>query len=212
MTASHTFSRLLQKVVEPKNNVVGYFDDILVASSNLDEHHRDLQNIFRKLLAAGLCLNKDKCMWAVDKVNFLGYEISENTVKPDARKSMEICKFPRPTDVNSLKRFLGMVSYYRAHIRNLSVIAEPLYKLTEKNQQVCWDLKCNEAYKELQISLSNPPVRQIPDPNKGFQVSTDACNDGIGGVLEQLDENGNPVVIEYTSKQFDNTQKKMVDH
>lgn len=208
VTASHTFARLVQKVIEPLSNTVGYFDDLLVASTSMEEHRQDLQNIFSRLQEAGLKLNKGKCIWAVQSVSFLGYEISENTVRPDPKKAEAIASFPRPNDTKELRRFLGMVSYYREHMPKLSVMAAPLYRLTKKNATFVWNVQCDGAFNKLKERLVNPPVRCIPDPSKSFVVITDACSDGVGGVLQQVNDHSVSVVIEYASKKFDNTQRK----
>ena len=33
--------------------------------------------------------------------------------------------------------------------------------------------------------LTNAPIMRIPDPNKDFVVCTNACKEGLGGVLSQ---------------------------
>lgn len=120
MTASQTFVRLVQKVIEPLTNTVGYFDDLLVASSSAEEHRKDLKDIFQRLQKAGLTLNTAKCSWAKPKISFLGFVISGNSVVPDPNKVTDILDFSRPKDLKALQRFLGMTSYYRDHIEKLS--------------------------------------------------------------------------------------------
>ena len=39
--------------------------------------------------------------------------------------------------------------------------------------------------KNLKTLLTSAPILRIVDPNKEFVVCTDACNDGLGGVLTQ---------------------------
>ena len=45
--------------------------------------------------------------------------------------------------------------------------------------------KCEESFKKLKELLTTAPILRIADPNKDFVVCTDACNDGLGGVLTQ---------------------------
>ena len=48
-----------------------------------------------------------------------------------------------------------------------------------------WNQKCKESFKKLKTLLTSAPILRIAHPNKEFVVCTDACNDGLGGVLTQ---------------------------
>ena len=50
--------------------------------------------------------------------------------------------------------------------------------------------------------LTTPPMLAVEDPTKPYEVITDALGLGIGAVLLQRDENGDPRVIAYESKAF----------
>ena len=43
---------------------------------------------------------------------------------------------PPPTHVTELKAFLGLLSYYRKFLPNLSSVLEPLYELLQKKRLV----------------------------------------------------------------------------
>jgi len=60
-----------------------------------------------------------------------------------------------------------------------------------------WDLKCEESFSKLKELLTTAPILKITDPYKDFVVCTDACNEGLGGVLIQ---EGN--VIAYESRKL----------
>ena len=48
-----------------------------------------------------------------------------------------------------------------------------------------WDQKCEESFNKIKELLTTAPILKIADPNKDFVVCTDACNEGLGGVLTQ---------------------------
>jgi hypothetical protein len=54
--------------------------------------------------------------------------------------------------------------------------------------------KCEENFNLLKELLTSAPILKIVDPNENFVVCTDACKEGLGGVLTQ---NGH--VISYES-------------
>ena len=53
---------------------------------------------------------------------------------------------------------------------------------------------------ELRQRLCTAPVLAFPDFTKSFLLNTDASNTGIGGVLSQLDEQGQEHVIAFASR------------
>ena len=80
---------------------------------------------------------------------------------------------------------MGITSYYRRFIEGFSKIANPITSLQKKGKKFDWNQKCEGIFKKLKTSLTTAPILKIVDPNKDFIVCTDACNDGLGGVLTQ---------------------------
>ena len=80
---------------------------------------------------------------------------------------------------------MGITGYYRRFIEGFSKIANPITSLQKKGKKFDWNVKCEESFKKLKTLLTTAPILRIADPNKDFVVCTDACNDGLGGVLTQ---------------------------
>ena len=57
--------------------------------------------------------------------------------------------------------------------------------MQKKGKKFDWNQKCEDSFKKLKTLLISTPILRIGDPNKYFIVCTDACNDGLGGVLTQ---------------------------
>ena len=72
--------------------------------------------MFDCLLQAGLKLKPSKCSIARKSLRFLGHIVSKDGVASDPEKVKAITEFPVPEDVEQLRRFLGMVGYYRDYI------------------------------------------------------------------------------------------------
>ena len=50
-----------------------YLDDILVATSSLQEHLHHIEVLSQRLTSFGLVVNKDKCEFGKSTIEFLGY-------------------------------------------------------------------------------------------------------------------------------------------
>ncbi|GBM99282.1 Transposon Ty3-G Gag-Pol polyprotein [Araneus ventricosus] len=68
--AGKTFQRFINQVVSGLNFCVPYFDDILIVSSNKEEHKYHLRIICNRLMEHGLTLNASDCILSQSSVNF----------------------------------------------------------------------------------------------------------------------------------------------
>ena len=71
--AAQTFQRLMDNVLRDCSFAYVYLDDILVASSSVDEHRQHLRQLFRKLADYGLVVNPQKCVIGQYSLEFLGH-------------------------------------------------------------------------------------------------------------------------------------------
>ncbi|KAK3760795.1 hypothetical protein RRG08_062809 [Elysia crispata] len=89
-----------------------YLDDILVASHSPREHSQHLRQIFTLLPSNGLVINRPKCIFGVDELDFLGHHVSSRGIAPLAERVSALRNSGAPKDRTSLQRFLGMINYY----------------------------------------------------------------------------------------------------
>ena len=92
--------------------------------------------------------------------------------------------WPKPGNVKQLKRFLGLISYYRKFVRGYGSIAKLLTTLL-KNGGFRWTEEAEEVFQRLKMAMCSTPVLALSDFNKTFIIETNACYGGIGVVLMQ---------------------------
>jgi len=59
-----------------------YFDDITIPSPSIEQHQQDVEEVFRRLQAAGFVINLEKCTFAVPEVDFLCHRVSASGFAP----------------------------------------------------------------------------------------------------------------------------------
>ncbi|PKU68071.1 RNA-directed DNA polymerase [Dendrobium catenatum] len=184
--APSTFMRLMNQVFQPflGKFVVVYFDDILIYSSNLDDHIHHLRLVLQLLREQKLFAHPGKCCFLDSKMEFLGFVISAEGIEADPRKIEAIKNWPTPQTFTDIRRFHGLSSFYRRFIRNFSAIAAPLTELL-KSEQFCWTKRAQSSFDQLKEIMTEAPVLALPDFGKVFEVECDASNVGIGAVLSQ---------------------------
>jgi hypothetical protein len=171
-----------------------YIDDVIIYSRGFDEHIAHLQQVMGRLLEVGVRLKLAKCHFACQQVTFLGHRVSANCLRPDPDKVKAMVHFPVPHDITSLRRFLGLTSYYRRLIQGFADLAYPLYYLLKNDVPWVWTEDCQAGFDSLREALVSDPVLALPDFYRPFKLTTDASYRGLGAVLEQLSYEYDPPV------------------
>lgn len=142
-----------------------YLDDVVMFSETFDEHLRRLTSVLHAIRSAGLSLKPEKCHFGYEELQFLGHIVSRQGVRPDPKKIAAVAEFPVPADKKSVRRFLGLCSYYRRCIPAFSHTAAPLTKLTRDDSPFVWTDEQQAAFDELKQRLSTSPVLAHFDEN-----------------------------------------------
>ena len=177
-----------------------YIDDVIVGSRNMAEHCRHLAQVFALLKANGLKCHPAKCLFGASTVPYLGHMVSVDGVSPQKAKVEAILKIPPPTDMTSLRSFLGLVNYYRRFIPNFSTIAKPLNTLLQKDQKYLWADAQQTSFSELQQALVSYPVLRPPNHCLEFVLQTDWGQPGLGAILSQKTDDAAEYVVAYASR------------
>jgi hypothetical protein len=187
VNAGSTYNRMMRKLLDGMHDVDNYVDDVLTHTSDWNRHLEVLTDFFMRVKRANLSLKPSKCQLGYDKVEFLGYSITGDTVGPKVSKITQIIKAERPKTKKQVRSFLGMVNFYRRFIPSCATLTSPLSDLTKKNSSnvVQWGDKQEEAFEELKRLLSQEPILKLPNIDLPYIIQTDASNTGIGAVLLQ---------------------------
>ncbi|XP_048448087.1 uncharacterized protein LOC103926898 [Pyrus x bretschneideri] len=197
--APAAFMDLMNRVFQPYLDrfVIVFIDDILVYSKSKAEHVRHLTLVLKRLREHQLYAKFSKCQFWLNQVAFLGHVISAQGVLVDPQKVAAVENWEQPRTVTEVRSFLGLAGYYRRFVKDFSVIALPLTRLTRKDVKFEWDDRCEQSFQQLKRCLTQAPVLALPDDNGDFEVYSDASLNGLGCVLMQHGR-----VIAYASRQL----------
>ncbi|GFY22213.1 retrovirus-related Pol polyprotein from transposon opus [Trichonephila clavipes] len=119
------FNRTIRKILTKhkcSNFACPYFDDIVIVSNSLEEHHAYLRKIFKICEEGNIKLKFSKCVFTINKINLLGYEIKEGYITPDNQNIETIKKLQPLKNVKQLQSFLGYVNVYNKFIDSYAKI------------------------------------------------------------------------------------------
>jgi hypothetical protein len=220
-SAPATFQRMMHKVLAQENweKCLIYIDDVLIYGRSAEEHYQRLRSVLQRIREAGLKLSPEKCTFMQQEVEFLGHIISQNGLKTSDSKIEKILQWPKPINEDQLRSFLGLCGYYRRFIKNYCYLAAPLEKLCQNSFQKKasrkissikkweWNDQHEENFKKLKHALVSAPVLSYPTRQDRFILDTDACHDGIGAVLAQI-QDGQERVIAYASHKLSQSERQ----
>lgn len=115
-----------------------YMDDVLVFAKTKEEAFQNLEQVLSALSEAGFTVNWKKCTFLKSSVEYLGYVVGNNSVKPNPGKIKALANAPLPTCVKELRQFNGLAGYFRKFVPNFSSVMAPLYALTKKDVKWTW--------------------------------------------------------------------------
>ena len=104
-----------------ESSVFYYLDDFIIFSKTIDEHVVHVRQLLERLDEYGMYIQIEKCHFCEPQVNFLGYQISENGFLPMVDNVQAIRAMTHPTNLQELRRFLGMMNYYHNFIPKIGL-------------------------------------------------------------------------------------------
>jgi len=172
--------------------VVIYLDDILIYSSNDEEHEKHIRIVLQRLEDNHLFLKREKCFFYRPEVKYLGHVLSGEGVRVNETKVKAVADWPTPTSSKEVQQFLGLSNFFRKFIQGYSTLAAPLIQisnLTDRPAPISPKLKPPGLTKSPTVTPSPKPLgkRQAGLKGPAFQnVWTQACQEAFLGIKESL--------------------------
>uniref|UniRef100_A0A146LPF7 RNA-directed DNA polymerase n=1 Tax=Lygus hesperus TaxID=30085 RepID=A0A146LPF7_LYGHE len=198
-TAPSEFNRILSQILNGLTKVEAYFDDIICHGASMEECTNNLISCLERLKENDLHLNKNKCSFFKESINYLGHIVSYNKIQKSPEKIQAVSNMPRPKNAEELRRFLGMVTYYAKFIPDFSTKSFPLRRLLRKDEKFFWSASTEAAFVNLKLELCSERVLTPFDPAKPLILTTDASPTGIAAVLSH-EVDGHERPIAYASR------------
>jgi hypothetical protein len=170
-----------------------YLDDLLVLSKHtFDEHLKHIELVLHRLLEAGLKINSSKSYFCKDEVEYLGYWITRDGIRPVNKKVEAINNIATPKTIKELCRFIGMVNYYRDLWPRRSHTLAPLAALMSVAEQWKWNPYHQSVFETMKRIMARETLLAYPDFSKPFTIHTDASKVQLGACISQ---DGKPIAF-----------------
>ena len=125
-----------------------------------------MDSFLRHCQEKGLKLNADKMEIQLKEITFMGHRITENGLHSDPEKVRAIMDMPPPTNLEELRRYLGVVNYLGKFLPNATNTLSPLQNLLKKDVYWTWSSAQQEAFETIKKLVTSSPVLSFYDPHK----------------------------------------------
>ena len=180
------YSRRFDELVSHIPNKTKCIDDTLLWADNLTESFSQAVNWLDLCGRHGITLNPDKFVFGSDTVEFTGFEITPDSVRPCKRYLDAIRNFPTPTNTTDIRSWFGLVNQV-SYAFAMADRMLPFRELLKPGIPFHWDDTLNSLFNESKaaiISEIEEGVR-IFDKSKPTCLATDWSKNGIGFWLFQ---------------------------
>ena len=201
------FQRTIENILKGLKGVCVYLDDILVTGKTTTEHVENLHAVLLRLQENGITLKREKCKFFLPEVEYLGFNVSKDGLKPTKDKVEAIKEAEAPKSLSELRSFIGIVNYYSRFLPNLADKMAPLYALLQKTQKWKWTVRQQSAFDKIKQELSDKALLAHYNPAEELVLTCDASPFGIGAVLQQRSPDGNVRPIAFVSRTLSQSEK-----
>jgi len=221
--APSQFMHMINGILETMkgNLILMYVDDIMIHSRTLAEHVVHVRTVLTLLTEHAVKAECSKCAWAGQKVDFCDFDIDNDGIHAQQRKTCTAMDWPQPENSKDVRGFLGLTSYYRIFIEHCAHIALPLDAIGTppkrsgdvgqqcgelrkvKHTPFTWDRECQHAFDTLKKVLCNAPVLALPDPEDQYCLHLNGSQYALGAVLSQVQDQVKKVLGYFSCKLHD---------
>ena len=124
------FDEAMQRIFGDIPRCLNQRDGLLFGARNWTEHNSTLEAVLQRVDDFGITVNKPKCEFGQQELEFYGYRFGKQGLTPTPDKVRAIQECTAPTSKSEVRSFLGMTGYLAKFIPRYSSLTQPLRELT----------------------------------------------------------------------------------
>nr|KYP65300.1 Transposon Ty3-G Gag-Pol polyprotein [Cajanus cajan] len=197
-----TYQRLMNNIFSDQigRSMEVYVDDMVVKSSDVSAHARDLIDVFQALRRHQMRLNLEKCVFRVSGGKFLGFMLYSRGIEANPDKCQAILDMKSPTTLKEVQKLAGRLTSLSRFLPRLAEIANPILLLLKKTERVKWTQECEESFQQFKERLSTPPILSKSAGGLDMIVYLAVSSNSISVVMVQEEDQGSQQPVYFISR------------
>ena len=180
------YTRRYDALVADIHNKTKCIDDALLWANTLEENFAQVVNWLDICGRNGITLNPKKFAFGRDEVEFAGFTVGTDKVKPAGHFADAIRKFPTPTSITDIRSWFGLLNQV-AYTFSTAERMQPFRKLLTPKSAFEWTDELDALFKQSKEHIIREMERgvEIFDKARPTCLATDWSKSGIGYWLLQ---------------------------
>ncbi|MBW0558419.1 hypothetical protein O181_098134 [Austropuccinia psidii MF-1] len=188
-----------------------YIDDIIICSDSWSLNLERLARVIHKFSEVNMKISLNKFNFGFEELKEVGHIVSGLRFGIDKNKVAAVLLKPKPQNKKEILSSLGFSSYYKQHLKDFSILEKSLYRICDQQTVFAMTQERLKAYEMRRRGLTEAPLLLMPDWNIPFELYIDACGDGLGEALDQvqiIDDKPTEGPVCYISRQMKATEAR----
>ncbi|CAB0035212.1 unnamed protein product, partial [Trichogramma brassicae] len=186
--SAQTFQRTMNYLLRDLDFVRCYQDDILVLSASHEQHLQHLRELLTILKRARAVRQLGEVPDRTLGGRFRRLPHLRARIRATSSKVEAIARFPKPSDSTQLRRFIGMLNFYRRCLPHAAELMSPLTDLLrglqKKKEKLACSAQADEAFERIKQAMASAVRSAFYHPGQPLALHTDASNTAIGAAFE----------------------------
>ncbi|CAC5379593.1 unnamed protein product [Mytilus coruscus] len=179
-SAPAIWQRTIDQILQGLTGVQCILDDMVITGKNDREHLVNLEKVMKRLEMYNLSVNKDKCKFFKDEIEFCGHKIDKHGLHKTEDKIKAILDTPEP---------------------------KMLPRLLEKDVKWDWNEECKVSFKRAKDLVTSEQVLCHYDPELPIRLACDASPFGLGVILSHKMQDGTERPIAFASRSLNKAER-----
>ena len=175
------YSRRYDEIVADVPRKTKCIDDTLLWADSMEESFFQAANWLDVCGRNGITLNPDKFVFCQEEVEFAGFTITMNNVRPCYKYLQAIREFPTPRNITDIRSWFGLVNQV-SYAFSMAERMLPFRELLKPGNSFAWNDELEDIFAESKEAIAAEVEEgvRIFDKARPTCLATDWSKDGIG--------------------------------
>jgi hypothetical protein len=180
------YSRRFDEIVSEFPDKTKCIDDTCMWADNVEDSFFQACRWLDLCGHNGIIQNPDKFVFAEDAVEFAGFEITADNIKPCKKYLQAITDFPVPQNITDIRSWFGLINQVN-YCASMTDDMKPFRDLLKPSTPFYWDTQLQQLFDQSKVSIIDEIKEGVVifDKTKKTCLQTDWSKDGIGFWLLQ---------------------------
>ena len=180
------YTRRYDAIVADVQNKTKCVDDVLLWADTIEQSFFQTVEWLDRCGRNGITLNPEKFIFSQECVEFAGFEITQDSVRPCPKYLEAIRHFPTPTNITDVRSWFGLVNQV-SYAFSMADQMLPFRKLLQRGTPFSWTDELERLFQASKTQIIHEIENgvRIFDRNKPTCLATDWSKSGVGFWLFQ---------------------------